>query len=147
MSKKRMDVVNETLPKGQAGAIGEIGKEPIEKVRENDIGAQRLEAFMNEPVKIMVHPSTEEGSLEIITPSVNGVNQPIIRGQEITIKRKFVEALARNRTTRYIQQTPDPTKPENIQMKEITAVSCPFSVLEDKNPDGYEWLKNIQEQP
>ena len=62
------------------------------------------EVFMNEPVRIIVMETGEEGSLQVITPCVNGVNQPIVRGQETVVKRKFVEALARCRTSKYQQR-------------------------------------------
>lgn len=129
--------------------MDEIGTQPpVEKVAETDFEhAAALEAFMNEYVTIIVAPSTEEGQLEIITPNVNGMNQPIIRGVECRVKRKYVEDLARTRTTKYDQQVQDPTRPENIQMVERSAVTYPFTVTQDDNPKGREWLQSIANQP
>lgn len=141
MAKNTTEANSDQLSKGKSISIGEIGKEDIERVTENDFAdAAELEAFMNEPVTIIVQQDREKGSLPVIVPSVNGVNQPIIRNQKITIKRKYVEALARCRFTAYEQEVPDPNKPENIQMKEKTDLMYPFTVLEDRNPNGREWL-------
>lgn len=100
------------------------------------------EAFMNEPVRIIVAETGEEGSLQVITPCVNGVNQPIVRGQETVVKRKFVEALARCRTTKY-QQRHHPIERDKIENVPITVQTYPFSVLEDRNPKGRAWLQGI----
>ena len=100
------------------------------------------EAFMNEPVRIIVAETGEEGSLQVITPCVNGVNQPIVRGQETVVKRKFVEALARCRTTKY-QQRHNPIERDKIENVPITVQTYPFSVLEDRNPKGRAWLQGI----
>lgn len=142
---KETVIASETIAQGHSVHIADIGKQPaVEPVAENDYtkDALALEAFMNEPVTILVHPASEEGQLEVLTPSVNGVNQPIIRGQEITVKRKFVEALARCRTTKY-DQIIDPIDRSNIQMRERTVVSYPFSIMADKNPKGAAWIKGI----
>jgi hypothetical protein len=150
MGKKEFDAVNEALGQGKNMGLGEIGDPgPIEVATEQDIisKAVQLEKFMHEPVTLVIHPSTEEGALEVVTPSVNGINQPIVRGVETTVKRKYVEALARGRMTRYEQQTPDPTRPENIQMLDRTALIYPFTVVNDANPRGREWLKGILSQP
>ena len=100
------------------------------------------EVFMNEPVRIIVMETGEEGSLQVITPCVNGVNQPIVRGRETVVKRKFVEALARCRTTKY-QQRHNPIERDKIENVPITVQTYPFSVLEDRNPKGRAWLQGI----
>ena len=144
----RVEAHDDALAKDRAGTLDEMGKEPIEKVSETDlVDTAELEAFMNEKVLIEVHPTTEDGSLEVILPSVNGVNQPIIRGVAQLVKRKFVEGLARTRTTKYVQQVKDPSKPQNIDMVERTVLSYPFAVMKDDNSKGYDWLKNILKQP
>jgi len=146
---KYTEVVNEKLSQGKAMSLGEIGDPgPIEKVAEiNFIKTAQLEAFMNEVLTILVHPSSEEGALDIAPPQVNGLNQPIIRGVESKVKRKYVEALARCRVTKYEQRVQDPSRPENIQMCERTVLSYPFAVLHDPSPRGRSWLEAIVSQP
>jgi len=148
------------LPKKQTDAF-EVGQKnafsimeagdpgPVEKVSETDFASQaELASFMQEICTVVVAPSTEGGALEVITPNVNGINQPIVRGKPTKIKRKYVEALARGRTIVYDQQVQDPTRPENIQMVERGAITYPFSVLSDPSGDkGAAWLRAILAQP
>lgn len=131
--------VGEGIPQnnlGEHSGIAPVDGEVFTK------SAIELEAFMNEPVKIMVMETGEEGALQVVTPSVNGVNQPIVRGREAVIKRKFVEALARCKTTKY-QQRQDPFERDKIENVPITVQAYPFAVLEDRNPKGAAWLKRI----
>lgn len=128
--------------------LSEIGKEPVlemagEKVSPKDLD---LEAFMNEAVTVRVEPTAVPG--EDITPvfNVNGVNQPMIRGQAVVIKRKFLEAMARCRTTTIRQVRPNPYDPSVVQNVPTTVPTYPFVVLEDKNPRGRAWLEGILAQ-
>lgn len=128
--------------------LDEVGQgKGVEKVSETEFMAvEKLEAFMNEPIRVVVSKDGTPGALPVIVVTVNGVNQAIIRGREQTIKRKYVEALARSRITNYEQEVPDPRKPENIQMNDITAITYPFSVLGDSDI-GRQWLQAILDQP
>lgn len=76
--------------------LDEIGDtQIIEPVSDGDfVEMAELEKFMNDMLLIQVHPSGEEGELEVILPNVNGLNQPIIRGKEQRVRRKYVEACA-----------------------------------------------------
>jgi hypothetical protein len=137
-------------PKDNPFGIGEMKTDgvEIEPVSANadlrKIAAE--EAFMNEMVKIRVHEDASEGALSIITPNVNGVNQPVVRGHPVWVKRKYVESLARSISTGYRQETPDPRNPDQINMVPKTVPSYPFEVLEDKNPKGRAWLEAILHQ-
>ena len=114
---------------------------------ENLNEAVALEAFMNELVLIYVHTDGTSGALEVVTPTVNGINQPIIRGRNQYVKRKYVEALAWSKITTYRQDVADPSRPENIQMTPLANMTAPFVVREDRNPKGRAWLENILAQP
>lgn len=142
---RNVDVDGSSVPKKDPKTIQEIGKEvSIEAVSPNDfIEVAQMTAFMNMPLEIMVAPSADKGELVVITPNVNGVNMPIVRGVRTFVKRKYVEALARCTDTRYEQKVQDPSKPEQIQMVEITMPKYPFVVISDPHPDGYVWLKSI----
>jgi hypothetical protein len=147
---KTLDATGPLSP-GKVMSMSEIGSpDPIQGVDVDGLVSQdalALEAFMNEYVTIVVHQTDKDGENEVIAPNVNGTNQPMIRGVPITVRRKYVEALARCRTTKYVQQTPDPREPANIQMVEKTVLSYPFSLQEDQNPRGREWLQRILAQP
>jgi len=147
---KYTEVNNDMLPKGKALNLGEIGEaEPIEVVSEKHfVQAAALEKFMNDIITIVVHQSSEDGALDFAPVQVNGLNQPMLRGAESKVKRKYVEALARTRTTKYVQQVIDPTRPENIQMISRTVLSYPFAVIHDPAGDsGRRWLEAIVNAP
>ena len=147
---KYVEAATEKLSKGDSFTLSEIGDksvEPIEPTADDDLTRQMAEeAFANEMVTILVHPDNSEGALDVITPNVNGVNQPIVRGVQTKVKRKYVEALARARFTKYVQKRPDPSRPDYIVMDEVTVLSYPFAVIEDPNPRGREWLEQILAQ-
>jgi hypothetical protein len=150
MPRHRLETEELGVPQEAPKSITELGDNRIEQLTENDVITKQgleLEKFMNEPVTIRVHDDSAEGSLPVICPNVNGINQPIIRNHDQTIKRKYVEALARCRTTVYDQAVPNPAEPANIQMVAKTMLSYNFQVVEDKNPRGRDWLKNILAQP
>lgn len=133
---------------GQAPTIpgNELGKDTrgVEPVAANDIIPQAdLENFMNQVLTIYVHPSPNKEDNPVLIPNVNGVNQPVIRGQNSKVKRKFVEALARNRHTGYEQTIPDATKPHKYIMVPGMVVKDPFTVRHDPHPRGSDWLYGI----
>lgn len=138
--------VNE-VASGKALTLNEIGEgRGVEMVTDFDQKVDRA-AFNEELVTINVYSDGTPGALDVIVVTVNGVNQPIIRGRDQRIKRKYVEALARSRITSYAQEVQDPSRPENIQMRPISALTYPFSVREDRNPKGRAWLESIINQP
>lgn len=146
-TKKETDVVTENIAQGKPVPVNKAGDPgAIEKISEFDAGQIELEAFMNEKVMILVHPTEDPNKNLVVVPNVGGVNQPIVRGEKVLIRRKYVEALARARNTRYVQNVPDPTRPDKKQMVPISAVADPFTVLEDKNPNGAAWLDSILKQ-
>lgn len=109
--------------------------------------ALALEAFMNELVTVVIAESTNEEDLPVIVIGVNGTNQPIVRGVPTPIKRKYIEALARAKETKYRQTLSDPSDPGSIVQVPRTALAYPFSVERDANPDGRGWLRTILSQP
>jgi hypothetical protein len=132
------------LRAGPPKALSEImtpGAE-VEPVTSLGMDAIDLEKFMHEMVTIYVHPTREKGTLDVITPNANGINQPIIRGVNTPVRRKYVEALARCHSIRYEQRVQNPSQPENIQMVEKRVPDYPFDVVEDTKL-GKEWLKKI----
>jgi hypothetical protein len=139
------EAVSDKLGKEENISIGEIGdKGGVEQAAEHDV---KMAGFMNDLVTVLVHADGAEGALDVVTPMVNGVNQPIVRGQEQKIKRKYVEALARSRLTVYDQLVQNPSKPENIQMVPRTVLTYPFAVVNDPHPNGKPWLDQILAQP
>ncbi len=107
--------------------------------------AVELEMFMNETVVIRILESDKPGALQVITPNVNGLNQPIVRNQDVPVKRKYVEALLRSHTINYDQRIQNPSEPANIQMIAKPVTDYPFEVVED-TAKGRSWMKEIKRQ-
>jgi len=147
--KKEMEVRKETISQGQPILSQEFGQDTrgIEAVAPHDlIQEAEMETFMNQVLTIYVHPSANKEDLKIFLLNVNGVNQPLIRGKEAKIKRKYVEVLARNRHTRYDQRWPNPAEKHRYLMVPDTAVSSPFVIRHDPDPRGAQWLSNILQE-
>lgn len=105
------------------------------------------EAFMNELVTVMIHSTTDENQAPHVIVNCNGTNQPIIRGYPTTVKRKYVEILARMKETKYTQVTPNPAAPDVSELRARHGLAYPFDLVEDKNPKGRAWLTNVLAEP
>jgi hypothetical protein len=140
---KTYEANHDSLPPGRSFALSEIGDPgPIELVSERDFVKEAdLESFMNEELEIRIHDAVADGDLLIETPSLNGINMPIIRGQRQRVKRKYVEVLAQARTITFVQEARNPIDPSDIAMVERSRLSYPFEVLHDPNPKGRAWLE------
>ncbi len=74
---------------------------------------------------------------------MNGVNQFMPRGTPITVKRKYVEVLARAKRTDF-QQTLDERLGEAMNhLHAMHSLRFPFSVISDRNPSGGPWLIGV----
>lgn len=125
-----------------------FGDQTIEPVLNLDMGnADRTisaEAFMNELVEIEIAETTDENQPPHVLLNVNGVSMPILRGQPVQVKRKYVEVLARCKETRYKQPTRDMGNPEQgNQLIGATALTYPFQVLSDSGK-GAAWLRAVR---
>lgn len=148
MATKEIDVVSENIGQGKPVGLSEISASGgidvvADRVTSEDL---KLEKFMNDILTIIVHHSAKDGDLDIVTPSVGGINQPIIRGVESKIRRKYVEALARARSTSFTQRQMDYSDPSTLKMIPNSRVSYPFSVIHDPNPKGRTWLEGIMRE-
>lgn len=122
----------------------------IESVLNDDSGLTQVvkdEAFMNEVVVVHAHASTNENDPPHFILSVNGTNQPVFRGQNTPMKRKYLEVLARMKTTNFTQPPRDNMNPEpGNALIPHTGMVYPFQVIEDKNPRGPAWLSAILQE-
>ena len=145
MAIKKVELDGSSVPNKDPFAIGEIGTATgIEQVTENDfVKAVDKEAFMNQLLTIILAPSSNKEDLPVVTPNVNGINQPIVRGRQTKVKRKYVEALIRCTNTRYEQRVADPSQPDKIKMVEYTVPQYPLTVISDPHPNGFAWLESI----
>jgi hypothetical protein len=125
----------------------ESGGIEIERVIGTADETLALEAFMHEVLVVTVHEDSDEEALPVVTLCVNGTTQPIFRGIPTPIKRKYVEALARAKETKYRQALDDPNDPASITMVPRSALAYPFTVESDPNPRGRVWLRELLKQP
>lgn len=146
MARNHVDTPNEYLGKDDTVAIDSIGtgkkeSDLIDKVVAGDNIA--LEAFMHEPVTIMIHESTDENDVDLVQVWVNGIPSFFQRGQPTIAKRYVVERLARAKRTSYTQTIDERLGESMNNLKPRHALKYPFSVIEDKNPKGAAWLRQI----
>lgn len=119
----------------------------IEPVTANkDLAAiVRDEMFMEEVLVINIAPGQVESDNPCITLNVNGTNQPVWRGYDTPVRRKYVEVLARMKTTGYSQAPTDYINPERSNaLQPRTGQVYPFDVLSDPSgAKGTGWLRHI----
>lgn len=129
----------------------DAGLSEIEPVRANkDLDLKSLAAltaFMEEPVTIEIAAPANESAPNHVVLNVNGVNQPVFFGHPVTIRRKYVEVLARMKQTSFSQRATNYINPEESnQLLPRTALVHPFQLIEDKNPKGRAWLQHIMSE-
>lgn len=100
-------------------------------------------AFMNEMVTVRIHPSTDRNAHPLPDVYVNGRVQRFPRGEELNVRRCFVEVLARARLTTYDNQLiKDANGNDKYVYPAHTAEVYPFTVIGD-SAKGDAWLKNV----
>jgi hypothetical protein len=115
--------------------------EPATEADLHSLAADEL--FMNALVDIYVYPVTDENAAPYVILNCNGVNQPIARGVVQSVKRKFVEILARMKETKYNQIQPNASEPDNRQLVARTGLCYPFEIHKDSDPRGRPWLLKV----
>lgn len=143
--KKEFDSRGEHV--GQGSPIEdpyEHGDNTVEVVEGPVMGSKLdIEKFMGEIVTVVVHDTTDKNAIMVVPVSVNGRTQNFIRGRPQRCRRCYVERLARAKETSYSQNL-DPGQGEQVNtMYPHAALSYPFSVVEDQNPNGAAWLRKV----
>ena len=109
-----------------------------------------------EPVTIRVERSSEKFAPKMIDCWVNGKGAEIVIngkwvetrvipvGIPVTVKRKYIEVLARSKIDSVTTNVRDPdTEHPRNEVERYTSSKAPFSVLQDCNPKGAAWLNNL----
>lgn len=177
-AKQEVDTANMEIQQKDSFELPPLG-EPLE--RPTDIvtlphGAKvtreeaEMLAFMDEPVKIMVHHATGDrpspwtdyiannGIPAQVLMTRDGYSQDLgsgkwigygyfPRGIPLVTKRKFLEELAKSKQDVIETEIVDreSQQPRNI-IHRRTSAKFPFQVLEDRNPKGTEWLHRVMYQ-
>lgn len=149
----------------------DIEHSPAEERAEGDIVVANPEtlkkayadelAFMEEPVTIRIEPGSDENAPQHILLACNGKGCEVWIGgrwrempggwvpvgQQMTIKRKYLEVLARSKIDRIETVMPEMGAPEaemgNNRIRRFTRQSNSFSVVSDKNARGADWLSEV----
>lgn len=104
-------------------------------------------AFLEEMVMIRIHETGDPNAEPVVQLGVNGRQVFIKRGEDVIVRRKYVEQLLR-------------AKPENIQtnirrdgdgnvrnmITKTRALKYPFSIVRDDNPMGRAWERKIRSE-
>lgn len=100
-------------------------------------------AFMEEPVEVEVHESNDPNAEPIVDLYCNGIPQRIVRGQPITVKRKYVQILASARQVSMSAETRVQGEDVINRVSKRSALRYPFSVTRDDNRKGRDWLRTV----
>lgn len=170
-SSRKHELHTDDIKIEQAAPVSESGDEPAEDIHQSDIFVDKalhpglskayLEElrFNEEPVTVMFTPPQERFAAPFVDAAVMGTGIEALSqdgrwlqlyqvpvGQEVTIKRKYVEVFARCKHTdvrAFSRGVPsDGSEPVNDTLRS-TNLKHPFVLIEDKNPRGREWLTKI----
>lgn len=117
-------------------------------------------AFYEEPVTIVINPSTHKNAASIFENWSNGLGAEMLIngkwliikdlpvGKPITIKRKVVEQIIRARVmgVQTIHEEPPIPSPRNEIIRTASHVHS-FSILKDESPRSQEWLEMAYQRP
>ena len=115
-------------------------------------------AFQEEPMVILIHRGqdmTSSKTTDLI--AVNGVPAEMLfkngwvevgflpKGIAITTKRKYVGVISSSKMESLMTRHEQAHEQEDInnRLERSTTSQLPFSVLQDKNPKGVEWLQGV----
>ena len=134
---------------------------PIESIHAEALNDGNLEAlkFNEEPVEVMVYPSSEENAPKAIECWVNGKGAELFNdgkwhtigaipvGFNVITRRKYAEVLLKARRDK-ITTSHDGTeveRPNNRVIRGSSAVAN-IQIVTDNNPRGMEWLRRCMAQ-
>ena len=103
---------------------------------------KEAEAFANELVTIRIAKTTDKNKPDHVILSVNGKTQVVVAGRKQTVRRMYLEVLARMWESAY-EQKQHAIELDRYEMLETPALVYPFEVLNDANPKGAAWLEHI----
>lgn len=127
---------------------------PVDKPLETEL--MKALAMDNDVMLIRIEPSSGENPPKYVPCTVQGKGAEIFEngkwvsygffpvGVEIITRRKYVGVLAMARRevirTRVVERLNE--NPDNITDR-VSSALCTFSILEDRNPKGREWLNRL----
>lgn len=153
MSTKKTYESGENGPTQASFSIPTVGdidrdnfQEKFEQVNEFDYRKiAEYELFMEEKVLVEIPKSTNPNDDPYIPLGVNGVIQPVLRGVQQWIKRKYLEVLVRAQPKTYqtVEEFDHTTGYKTVRLTSTQGEKYPYRVLDDRNPKGMPWLRQI----
>lgn len=102
-----------------------------------------LTAFMEEPVVIRLHPTTDENAEPFVPVGCNGEQAWLPRGVNIEIPRKFLESLCGLQVRFRTERVQDPNAEEGYVQRASASMPYPFQIISDPNPKGRAWIERV----
>lgn len=152
MGRNRIDTREEKIGQPQAfdlPAFDPISREDIaDEIEIMDTPRAKTKAaelaFLNEMVDIELLPSANPNDKQIEYIWNGGVAQALFRGKRQSVKRMFVEVLARcKRNMVSTQEYIDSTGARATRVVKTPSLLLPFTIHRDPNPNGSAWLQRI----
>lgn len=105
-------------------------------------------AFYEEPVTVYIQESNERNPQRVFNIWVNGKFETFVQGETKTVKRKFVEGLARSKPVHFDnEEYVDRDGTRKVRHPTSRGLRHQFSVVHDPNRNGAAWLKAVLAQP
>ena len=98
-------------------------------------------AFMEEEIEIMVHEDVNPNAENPVIAGNNGRTVIFPRGVPVRCKRKFVDSLIVKHTNVTTNETVTHNNEKSFAVKQVSAMKYPFTIIQDKNKKGAEWLR------
>jgi hypothetical protein len=137
-------VDEEPLDLMQSNASVLLMKENMEVISEREFRDKaEYEAFMEQPVVIVINETSDEKAPPIVFCGVNGDGRWIPRSVPVKIQRKFVERLAQSQERHYATVPNRDTSADNAMLVRSRNVGISFHVLKDPHPRGLQWLRRV----
>ena len=116
-------------------------------------------AFNEEPVEVMVYPSSEENAPQSIPCWVNGRGAEVFKagrwhtlghlpvGVRLITRRKYAEVLLRSKKDKIStdHQGTEVERPQN-KVHRISSAVANIQIVSDNNPKGIEWVRRCMAQ-
>ena len=174
-----MDAMNAPIRRKKSGVNStdfEMGQKPnieltldktpevpqIEAIHASTLVDGKVEAlaFNEEPIEVLIYPSSEENAPLVVDCWVNGRGAEVFTngawhsmgclpvGIRVITRRKYAEVLLRAKRDKIQTHHEDSTveRPKNTVTRVSSSVAN-IQVVHDNNPKGIEWVRRMMAQP
>jgi hypothetical protein len=148
------DIKSDAGLRDRSGDIIEVDPDLLKKEYADEL------AFNEEPVTVILQPSTEKNASPVEPVWVNGIGAEVLEndrwrsrtylpvGVRLTLKRKYVERLLSAKFTRIetITQVRNQGTQEEYSdntVKRVTSATRALTICEDQNPKGGAWVEEM----